>query len=488
MSELTEDELSAIKTIDDAATKAGLTGDPNDKGTPRGSLFALIGADTTTTITSLALISVDDFAATVRGWRISEVPVAGQPPVERPPTLMENGQALYVARIARLKLGIEGKPPATGTALPALPSPSASATTRKIKMSQILSQLDETEIELVSSVEQLKYFARYETLFGKGQRPRPEQEPSIEQLSGLKSLLDASQCPYADYAIFQPHAARIMKRIRFSGLVLNKAGALTQAEIFGPPDLDSWRSCHDVWANSMVMLDAIDLGALQAYKSRIEMLHIRYGEAKVWPLLYQADTRARLEHLPRKRLELLQEHQEALNAGNTTPFDPARPWNYAPNCVANDDKFWAHEFSEPAMIILSDTKGVRPGLDDDARVAQQPDESASLTATAAATRPRNANRTGRVHDLVDGVYKSNRTGHPLCSDFNQGKCTNTIQGTWCGNHQNRAHQCSRCLGTHSLTACPHQETPQPSWLKNAGRGRGRGRSRGKGKPKGSAPY
>ena len=105
MSELTEDELSAIKTIDDAATKAGLTGDPNDKGTPRGSLFALIGADTTTTITSLALISVDDFAATVRGWRISEVPVAGQPPVERPPTLMENGQALYVARIARLKLG-----------------------------------------------------------------------------------------------------------------------------------------------------------------------------------------------------------------------------------------------------------------------------------------------------------------------------------------------------------------------------------------------
>ena len=130
--------------------------------------------------------------------------------------------------------------------------------------------------------------------------------------------MDTSQCPYADFAIFQPHAARIMKKIRFQGLILNKAGALAQAEIYGPPNLDSWRACYEVWANAMIMLDAINLGSLQAYKSRIEMLSVRYGDAKVWPLLYQADTRARLEHLPRKRLELLKEHQDASRIGRGT--------------------------------------------------------------------------------------------------------------------------------------------------------------------------
>ena len=89
-------------------------------------------------------------------------------------------------------------------------------------------------------------------LYGKGQRPQPNQEPSIEQLSGLKALVDGGQCPYADFAIFQPYAARIMKRIKFSGLVITKSGALSQAEIYGPPDLDSWRSSYDVWANAMI--------------------------------------------------------------------------------------------------------------------------------------------------------------------------------------------------------------------------------------------
>jgi len=354
-----------------------------------------------------------------------------------------------------------------------------------------LSQLDESEIEIVSSAEQLKCFARYEVLYGKNQRPHPDQEPSIEQLSGLKALLDTSQCPYADFAIFQPHAARIMKKIRFQGLILNKAGALAQAEIYGPPNLDSWRACYEVWANAMIMLDAINLGSLQAYKSRIEMLSVRYGDAKVWPLLYQADTRARLEHLPRKRLELLKEHQDATSAGGATAYEPDRPWNLSLSCVAKDDRFWAHEFIEPAMIILSEGKGVRPPLDEDARVSPQHDKSRSVSAAAAgAVRPRNHNRTGRVHDLVDGQYRSNRTGHQLRADYNAGKCTSTVQGSWCGTHQNKAHQCARCLGTHPLTTCPHTEPPQPGWIKNAERskGKGRGKGRGRGRHKGAAPY
>ena len=97
-----------------------------------------------------------------------------------------------------------------------------------------------------------------------------------------------------------------------------------------------------------------------------------------------------------------------------------------------------------------------------------------------AIRPRNANRTGRVHDMVDGVYRSNRTGYQLCTEFNSGSCTNTIQGSWCGVHNSLAHQCSRCLGTHSLQSCPRKESPKVGWLQGDRPKKGKGKGKEKG--------
>ena len=71
-----------------------------------------------------------------------------------------------------------------------------------------------------------------------------------------------------------------MKQIKFAGMVLKKAGGLMQAEIYGPPDSDTWRACFDVWATAMIMIDALDLGAIHAYKTKVEQMHLRYGENK----------------------------------------------------------------------------------------------------------------------------------------------------------------------------------------------------------------
>lgn len=51
------------------------------------------------------------------------------------------------------------------------------------------------------------------------------------------------------------------------------------------------------------MTDTVDLGAKLAYQNRVERLFERYGE-KSWGLLYQADVGARLEEIPRIKLEL----------------------------------------------------------------------------------------------------------------------------------------------------------------------------------------
>jgi len=422
MTDLTQAILDPTKTVGEAATLAELPGTEGDLTTTLGSLLNTVGATVATPITPIGTIPSAGCAAVVGAWEV-RVPArrGADPPVERDPTLVETGKALYLGRIARSKLGLENIVVATAPApLTASPTGASAVASRKVKMNQILSQLDETEVDVVTAAEQVRMLARYETLYGKGQRPQPNQEPSIEQLSGLKALVDGGQCPYADFAIFQPYAARIMKRIKFSGLVITKSGALSQAEIYGPPDLDSWRSSYDVWANAMIMLDIMDLGPLQTYKARIENLHSRYGESNVWSLLYQADTRARLEHMPRSKIQLYRHRKEATDAGGTTPYDDARPWNYTLQVVAADDKYWSHEFVEPA-------------------------------------------------------------------DFNQGNCSNTVQGSWCGADSSLAHQCSRCLGTHPLTKCHHQEQPAVGGVKR-GAGKGKGKSkRGKGR-KGQNPY
>ena len=234
-----------MKTVGDAAAVAKLEGAQGDKTTVLGSLLTLLGATLETPIGAIGMIPVDDFDRSRVAWTI-EVPavaVGTTPATTRQPTLVESGKASYLARIARARLGLDATTASSAFAPSAVPIPVSSTGVRRIKMNQILSQLDETEVaDVVSSTEQLRMFARYEALFGKGQRPNPNQEPSVEQLSGVKALVDSNQCPYADFAIFQPHAARIMKKIKFSGLILTKSGTLSQAELYGPPDLDTWRA------------------------------------------------------------------------------------------------------------------------------------------------------------------------------------------------------------------------------------------------------
>ena len=101
-------------------------------------------------------------------------------------------------------------------------------------------------------------------------------------------------------------------------------------------------------------------------------------------------------------------------------------------------------------------------------------------------RPRNPNRTGRVHELVDGKYQLNRTGYRLCSEYQEGNCTGTVGGTWCPRSPDLAHQCARCLGSHPMSRCPHDAPPSVGLGANR-KGKGKGKGKGKKGAK-SAPY
>jgi len=134
------------------------------------------------------------------------------------------GAARLLGRVCGLRLGANSAPTA---------STASSVAGRKVNLNQVLSQVDESEVELLNEAEVLAMYARYETLLGKGQRPATSREPTLEQLAALKSLISSHQVPCCD-AIYGPHWTLIKCKLKFSGLVLNKIGELVRSELFGP--------------------------------------------------------------------------------------------------------------------------------------------------------------------------------------------------------------------------------------------------------------
>ena len=74
------------------------------------------------------------------------------------------------------------------------------ATVRMMKLTLILSQVDETEI-IISAVGATILRARYETVHGEVHRPRPVHAPSTAQLSGLEYLVGHECPPHLEFAI-----------------------------------------------------------------------------------------------------------------------------------------------------------------------------------------------------------------------------------------------------------------------------------------------
>ena len=498
------DELQALTTIGQIFDHLSIQGEANNRFTVRGSLCAYWDVEESTRPAILAMLTEADMSQILAAWTIAQVQVAAdgtRTEVGRAPTVRELGAARYAARLCRLRLGTEVATVA-GTASAASPAPVTGGDSRKVRLSQVLSQVDDTEIDVLSESTLLQMYARYETVFGRDCRPPIDRDPTAEQVSGIHSLVSTGRTPYCDFAVFGPHGARIMKRIKFHGLVQDKSGQLTRAELYGPPDFSSWKACFDTYCNALILLGTASLGPLTAYRTRIEKLHTRYGN-RVWALLYQADVRCRLEHMPRTKMRLLQRHQDAIAAGGVSAFSPASPWSDVFTEVAADDRYWNDEVVEPALMVLTDSGSLRDLVSGDARTGRQGVDDASRGILAAAAgpqsdgsapvnpKPRKQNRTGRLHDLHEGAYRCNRTGYQLCPGFQDDSCPHTVSGNWCGQDSTKAHQCTRCLGSHPRCKCPYTDPPKVGFVTRGkgDKGRGRGRQGNRGRAAGRpTPY
>ena len=295
-------ELELMTTLDKVFQWAQFSVDDMDnKDTVSGSLADLLGIKKTTATKLLGLVSEADFEATIQMWKVVDPPAPGENPTGRRPSLAEYGAAKLVGHICRVHSGAgmtveqlrsaAAKSQAPQAATPSSSSPTAS---RKLKLSTITSQVDETEINVADEAFVMQCYVRYQQIFGKGEMPPKDTEPTGEQISAIRYLLDNDMPPYADFSVYGPYSQRMQKRIKLSGVTISRDGVLRTVELQGPPTIAMWVSCYKVLANTLVMLNAVDLGALMKYESHIIKLHDRYSE-KIWGVLYQAEVRCRLE-------------------------------------------------------------------------------------------------------------------------------------------------------------------------------------------------
>lgn len=191
------------------------------------------------------------------------------------------------------------KPEPVPTTAPTTSAPQQSTVaTRKLKLKELVDRISEEECDPLSDVEIAHCYARFETLMGTDERPAKSEDPTQDQLSAVAHLLRTGVNPYVDFGIFGLYGQRILKKVRLTGVKFDNDNELVRIEINGPANYGMWSACWNIFQNCLVMLDAVDLGKLIAYKKKMDHYYESHGE-KIWALQYQTDVRTRGEHFVR---------------------------------------------------------------------------------------------------------------------------------------------------------------------------------------------
>lgn len=204
-------------------------------------------------------------------------------------------------------------------------TPPSTTNARKVKLSQVINQADDEEVEALDQNAINKAYKAYKDKIGGF--PPDDEELSAEQLTSLHALFQSGMIPYTDMAVWGPFQPRIQKKIKIKGVRFNSAGEILPVELYGPPDFESWRECYMVFRTGAVMFEQISPAKLDGYEKRIRHFSERYGKT-CWPIIYQADVRARLEHAERLRRMGQEAYERAQPAGLNHQFNPHKPWEW----------------------------------------------------------------------------------------------------------------------------------------------------------------
>ena len=343
---------------------------------------------------------------------------------------------------------------------------------RTIKLSQVLDQSSDDTAPVLSPEAVKAFYVAYKLIFKR--LPPPAKECTVDQLSAVLFRLKSGVPPYADFSVFGPYGSRLNRRLKMKGLQLRSDGELHTVEIFGPPGIHEWMKSFELLTTALVGFEAVSLGALLDYQGHIQELHDEHGPT-TWSLLYQANVRCRLELMERIRRSLSEEDEAD------------QPWDAVFRIAIEDQKFWRREFEKPALLVLTKAGRLNELVDDDAKVSKPPipDRGVKRESDRDVSRVRVPKAPRNVHSVVDGRYTQNRSGHPICREFQSGDCGSASPGGWCPRTPTHVHQCALCLSPAHGAEHPHpchlvpRQTSATSRADRFGKGKGKGKKDGK---------
>ena len=188
----------------------------------------------------------------------------------------------------------------------------------EVELCEVIDQTSRREITILTKDNTKEHYIQYHKVFKR--MPPVEKECTAEQLSGLWERLSADVTPHVDMAIWRPFGQRHLKQQQMDGLTLSGDGTLRRVEIRGPPSFYDWNKCYELLQTGLIGFNAVDLGSLFAYLTRIRRYHDEFGDS-FWALIYQADVRCRLEEMERIRRDIVTRHDKTVKAGHPDLVD-----------------------------------------------------------------------------------------------------------------------------------------------------------------------
>ena len=486
------EEVANWENMSHVAAWAQLTGQPDDPQSEWGSLVQCLSLDADNHFRVLGSVDAGEFRGALDGWKFREgnpgfirlnkalllhhgccVAVGSHPRAEAVNKAAEDYLQLQMAQ-AQAQVPVAARGPAEGQTDP----------NRTFKISNVADQAGDDDVTEMSTERIDAAFACFARCMGGP--PSTDKEPTVAQLSALYHLMHVRKvAPYVDFSVFCPHALRIQRKLKMVGLVFTSSGELMRSEIAGPATFSQWESCYAVFRTAMVMLDAATPTCLDQYHDHIQGYYTRYAEyTDAWPVIYQADTRARRELTERLRRQGAADRKELEDAAVATgsgvfhPFDPANPWKYVWNKLTTEVAFWRKEVEEPALMLSARVAGGAAQITGEAPTARSTlghiaggAATGSTPAGAGGGRKRkvvHASKKKYVSDSSGKLWAVNRSGKTLCPGFNDGSCTE-----WpCKTDPSYVHQCSLCLGRHALGS---SECKGPQGAGKGGKAKGKGK-------------
>jgi len=406
---------------------------------------------------------------------------------ERPMSAIERGHFALLRRICRLRVQLpanddsstSGGTLGTTLAIPAAAAPPLPLAEARIKLSVLVDAAMDSELVRLPGLEIRIMYDKYVST--RGAEPSEDIDPTTEQLSAVKQILDAGLAPYVDFALFGPYGKRFLAKLSMVAWSYLPNGQWLRRDLPGPPTFEYWWSSFRVLRTTFLLLGAVETELLDNYGELVRGFHNTYGH-EAWFIIYMADVRMRNEHFDRIRRHVERQHDREELAGIKSDFDVSRPWNTVFAKAVADRDWWGENLHRDAMLYLGRIRTAAQITDDGtAQPALDHHRGSGHVGNLGGggnTRARSRSNPGRANK-----NKKKKTGgakQEICNQYNSAK---GCRKTGC----NREHACSFCKKPgHSKIDCFSDPSSSSSktWGPAKGGAGGGKPSKGKGKGKG----